>query len=212
MKADVKPHAGELVDLLVDAEQAEELKNTSGDFPSITLSQRQLCDLELLLNGAFSPLTGFMTRAEYDPVVDAMSLPDGTLWPIPIVLDVPQGFADKLSVGDRIALRDNEGFMPAVLDVEDIWQPDRDAEAHAVYGTGDPSHPGVRYLRDSVQPVYVGGRVHGVQAPSHHDFENLWDTPAEMRALFQKLGWRRVVAFQTSKPMHRLQREITLRA
>jgi sulfate adenylyltransferase len=127
------------------------------------------------------------------------------------VLDVTEQFADKLSAGDRVALRDNEGFMPAVLTVEDLWRPDRGREAESIYGTTDPSHPGVRYLLNSVNPVYVSGRVEGVQAPLHHDFESLWDSPAEMRAMFEKLGWRRVVAFQTSKPMHRLQREITLK-
>ena len=211
MMHEVQPHGGNLVNLLVDDDAAEALKNESGGFPSITLSQRQLCDLELLLNGAFSPLAGFMTRAEYESVVESMRLPDGSLWPIPIVLDVPEAFAEKLKAGDRVALRDNEGFMPAVLEVEDIWTPDRQREAEQVYDTSDDAHPGVRYLLDAVKPVYIGGRVHGVQAPMHHDFENLWDAPDEMRRLFRKLGWRRVVAFQTSKPMHRLQREITLR-
>lgn len=211
MTFEVTPHGGELRNLIVDADAAEALKNTSGDYPSITLTQRQMCDLELLLTGAFSPLEGFMTQAQYDPVVEDMSLPDGTLWPIPIVLDVDAAVAEKLSPGDRVALRDNEGFMPAVLEVADVWQPDQDREADKVYGTGDTAHPGVRFLRENVKPFYVGGKVTGVQGPMHHDFENLWDTPAEMRALFSKLGWRRVVAFQTSKPMHRLQREITMR-
>lgn len=207
----VKPHGGgELVDLLVDAERAEALKDASGGFASLTLTQRQQCDLELLMNGAFTPLTGFMGQADYDSVVDSLTLADGTLWPIPIVLDVGEEFAAKLSVGDQVALRDGEGFMPAVLTVSDIWRPDLAREAERVYGTSDPNHPGVRYLQNAVKPVYIGGRVDGVQAALHHDFENLWDTPSEMRALFHKLGWRRVVAFQTSKPMHRLQRDITL--
>ncbi|MCB1773264.1 MAG: bifunctional sulfate adenylyltransferase/adenylylsulfate kinase [Gammaproteobacteria bacterium] len=209
----VKPHGSdELVDLLVDSAQAEALKDASGGFASLTLTQRQQCDLELLMNGAFTPLTGFMGQADYDSVVDSLELADGTLWPIPIVLDVSEEFAGKLSVGDRVALRDGEGFMPAVLTVGDIWRPDRTREAERVYGTADPGHPGVRYLLNTVKPVCIGGRVDGVQAPLHHDFESLWDSPAEMRALFHKLGWRRVVAFQTSKPMHRLQREIVLQA
>ena len=208
----VKPHGSEqLVDLLADPDLAEKLKQTSGGYPSLTLSQRQLCDLELLMNGAFTPLTGFMGQAAYEAVLDTLSLADGTLWPVPIVLDVAEQLAEKLSVGDRLALRDGEGFMPAVLTVEDIWQPDRWREAEKLYGTTDESHPGVRYLMHLVNPVYIGGRIEGVQAPVHHDFENLWDTPREMRALFSKSGWRRVVAFQTSKPIHRLQREIALR-
>lgn len=213
MSFNVQPHGGDqLVDLMVGPDEAEELKHVSGTFPSITLSQRQLCDLELLMNGAFTPLTGFMGRESYESVLDSLSLPDGTMWPLPIVLDVKEQVAEKLSLGDRVALRDGEGFMPAVLTVEEIWRPDRQREAEQVYGTGDLSHPGVRYLMNAVNTVYVGGRVEGVQAPVHHDFENLWDSPEEMRSLFGKSGWRRVVAFQTSKPIHRLQREITLKA
>ena len=208
----VVPHGGTLVDLLVDADRAERLKTESRDFPSLTLSQRQLCDLELLMNGAFSPLTGFMGQADYESVVDDLRLADGTLWPIPIVLDVPEKFAEKLEKGRKIALRDGEGFMPAVLTVEDIWRPNKTREAEKVYNTTSDQHPGVRYLEECVHPVYVSGRIEGIQAPVHYDFESLWDTPEELRALFKKMGWRRVVAFQTSKPMHRLQRDITLQA
>ncbi len=212
MTTKILPHGSEdLVNLLADPEAAEVLKNESGAYPSVTLSQRQMCDLELLMNGAFTPLTGFMDQAAYNAVVDNLSLPDGTLWPIPIVFDVPEQIAEKLKPGDKVALRDNEGFMPAVLTVSDIWQPDKQHEAQQVYGTSDIEHPGVRYLMNSVNSHYIGGSIEGVQAPVHHDFENLWDTPEEMRAMFAKLGWRRVVGFQTSKPMHRLQREITLR-
>ena len=153
MTSKVPPHGSDqLVDLLVESDYSEELKQISGGYPSITLSQRQMCDLELLMSGAFTPLQGFMGQAAYDSVVESLSLPDGTLWPVPIALDVTEAFAEKLSVGDRVALRDNEGFMPAVLTVEDIWRPDRQREAELVYGTGDLSHPGVRYLMNSVKP------------------------------------------------------------
>ncbi len=208
----VPPHGNKLVDLLVDAERAEVLKTESQGFLSLTLSQRQVCDLELLMNGAFSPLTGFMDQADYEAVVDTVRLADGTVWPIPIVLDIAEKFAEKLQKGSKIALRDGEGFMPAVLTVGDIWQPDKSREAEKVYGTTSDRHPGVRYLREMVNPVYVSGSIEGIQLPVHHDFESFWDTPEEMRALFRKKGWRRVVAFQTSKPMHRLQRDITLQA
>ncbi len=208
----VKPHGGQLVSLLVDPPKAEVLKTESLQYLSLTLSQRQVCDLELLMNGAFSPLTGFMGREDYESVVDNLRLADGTLWPVPIVLDVPEHFADKLQKGSKVALRDGEGFMPAVLTVEDIWQPDKIREAEKVYNTTSELHPGVRYLNECVHPVYVSGKIEGTQLPVHYDFENLWDTPEEMRGLFKKMGWRRVVAFQTSKPMHRLHREITLQA
>ena len=208
----IKPHGGQLVDLLVAPERAEALKTESQQYPSLTLSQRQVCDLELLMNGAFSPLKGFMNRTDYDSVVDSMRLADGTVWPVPIVLDVDETFAGKLEAGKKIALRDAEGFMPAVLTVEDIWQPDKTREAEKVYNTTSDTHPGVRYLHEVVRPYYISGRIEGIQLPVHHDFESFWDTPEELRGLFKKKGWRRVVAFQTSKPMHRLQRDITLQA
>lgn len=208
----VSPHGGELVNLLVNPDRAEQLKQASREFPSLTLSQRQVCDLELLLNGGFSPLRGFMGRADYEGVVERLRLADGRLWPIPIVLDVPAKFADKLKPGTTVALRDAEGFMPAVLTVQETWQPDKQREAEAVYGTTSDRHPGVRYLYEQVHDVYISGTLEGIQLPVHYDFESLWDTPEELRALFKKMGWRKVVAFQTSKPMHRLQRDITLQA
>jgi len=208
----VKPHGGRLVNLLVGSDTAEALKTESLQYLSLTLTQRQVCDLELLMNGAFSPLTGFMNRADYESVVDNMHLVDGVVWPVPIVLDVDETFAGKLQKGSKVALRDGEGFMPAVLTVEDIWQPDKGREAEKVYNTNSDVHPGVRYLHEVVKPIYISGRIDGIQSPVHHDFGSFWDTPEELRALFRKNGWRRVVAFQTSKPMHRLQRDITLQA
>ena len=208
----VPPHGGRLINRLVDAESAEHLKDASKDFPSLTLTQRQTCDLELLLSGGFSPLEGFMDKAAYDGVVENMRLPDGTLWPMPVVLDVPAAFAARLQPGLRIALRDAEGFMPAVLKVWDIWQPDKRREAEAVYGTTSDQHPGVRYLYEQVKDTYISGTLEGIQLPVHYEFQTLWDTPEELRALFAKMGWRKVVAFQTSKPMHRLQRDISLQA
>jgi len=208
----VKPHGGQLVNLLVDPDKAEVLKTESQQYLSLTLTQRQVCDLELLMNGAFSPLAGFMNQADYDSVVDNVRLVDGTVWPVPIVLDVDEALASRLEKGSKIALRDGEGFMPAVLTVEDIWQPDKTLEAEKVYNTTSDVHPGVRYLHEVVKPVYISGRIEGIQSPVHHDFESFWDTPEELRALFKKKGWRRVVSFQTSKPMHRLQRDITLQA
>lgn len=208
----VAPHGGKLVNLVVAPEAAEALKAGSQAAASLTLSQRQICDLELLMNGAFSPLTGFMNREDYESVVDNMHLAGGALWPVPVVLDVTEEFAKKLRKGAKVALRDGEGFMPAVLTVQDVWRPDRSREAEKIYGTTSIKHPGVRYLQECVKPVYVGGTVEGIQLPVHHDFESFWDTPQELRALFKKKGWRRVVAFQTSKPMHRLQRDITLQA
>ncbi len=207
------PHGQKLVNLHAsNHHKAEELKKESFNFHSLSLSKRQLCDLELLMNGAFSPLTGFMNQETYKNVLENIHLPDGTLWPIPIVLDVTEEFASKISSGDKIALRDAEGFMPAVMTIDEIWQPDKTQEAEQIYGTTSLHHPGVHYLMEKSNPVYLGGKIEGIQAPAHYDFETLWDAPAEMRSLFKKLGWRRVVAFQTSKPIHRLQRDVALQA
>jgi sulfate adenylyltransferase len=206
----VPPHGGRLIDLVTDGERAEALRVDSIDLPSITLGQRQICDLELLMNGAFSPLTGFLSRADYDAVVTRARLADGTLWPVPVTLDIARPSAERIAPGDRVALRDGEGFMLAVLHVEDVWEPDRKAEAEGVFGTTSTEHPGVQRLLEESGEVYVGGRIEGVQLPAHFDFEALWHTPAELRQQFGRSGWRNVIAFQTSRPMHRLQRDIVL--
>jgi sulfate adenylyltransferase len=173
---------------------------------------RQLCDLELLLNGAFSPLDGFQGEADYRGVVENMRLPSGVIWPMPITLDVTEAFASSLKEGDRVALRDPEGVLIATLEVSDIYRPDKETEAKAVFGSTDEAHPGVSYLLHRTNPVYLGGRLTGFETPTHYDFKHLRDTPREIRDRFQKLGWRRVVAFQTRNPMHRAHLELTFRA
>ena len=208
----IAPHGGTLVDLIVDSERAEELKKASRDWPSLDLSERHVADLELLLNGGFSPLTGFMTRADYEAVCRDMRLADGTLWPMPICLDVDEETAAGLSPGTTLALRDDEGVMIAALHVEEVWQPDREAEARDVFGTTNPEHPGADFLLNRTHPYYVGGRVEGLQLPTHYDFRTLRMTPAEVRARFQRREWRRIVAFQTRNPMHRAHLELTVRA
>src|SRR5262249_23591289 len=143
----ITPHGGELVDLILDPANAAELKARSKKFPSWDLTSRQIRDLELLLSGGFSPLRGFMNRDEYDPACNEMRLSNGLVWPIPITLDVPEAFAKSLKPGStKVALRDSEGVMLAVLYVEDVWQPDRKAEAQAVFATNSTLHPGVDYL------------------------------------------------------------------
>ncbi len=208
----IPPHGGELIDLIAQPQRINELKAQSREFPSWDLTARQLCDLELLLNGGFSPLRGFMTKADYEGVCKNMKLANGVLWPMPITLDVTEAFAQTLKTGSKVALRDPEGVMLAVLNVEEIWQPDREAEAKSVFGTTSKVHPGVDYLLSKANPWYVGGRLEGTQLPSHYDFKDLRLTPAEQRAEFARLGWRKVVAFQTRNPMHRAHVELTFRA
>jgi sulfate adenylyltransferase len=153
-----------------------------------------------------------MSRREYEEVCQRMRLMNGLLWPIPITLDVTEEFAKKLQPGQPIALRDAEGVMLAALHVEDVWQPDRAQEANFVFGTTSSLHPGANYVLNQANTWYVGGKVDGVQMPSHYDFKMLRLTPAELRTEFARLGWRRVVAFQTRNPMHRAHQELTFRA
>jgi len=207
----IEPHGGVLVDL-IDHERADDLKEASRDWPSWDLTDRQVNDLELLLNGGFSPLRGFMGRADYETVLDGMRLADGTLWSMPITLDVTEAFADGLDPDGTIALRDPEGVMLAALTVSDVWSPDLQREAQEVFGTTNTEHPGVDYLFHQANSVYVGGMLQGVQLPVHYDFRSLRRTPAELRARFVEMGWRKVVAFQTRNPMHRAHVELTWRA
>ncbi|MGH9244707.1 MAG: bifunctional sulfate adenylyltransferase/adenylylsulfate kinase [Acidimicrobiales bacterium] len=208
----IQPHGGELVYLVVDDDRASRLRAASVAWPSWDLTTRQLCDLELLATGAFSPLRGFLGRADYDAVCERMRLADGTLWPVPVTLDVTDETAAAVGDGARLALRDPEGVMLAALHVEETWRPDPRAEAERVYGTTDPSHPGVAHLVEATHPVYVAGELEVLQPPVHYDFRSLRHTPAELRAGFARLGWRRVVAFQTRNPMHRAHLELTRRA
>ena len=206
------PHGGELKNRYLGGAELDEARRRARDARSWDLTPRQLCDLELLLNGAFSPLEGFMGATEYEGVLRDMRLPSGVLWPIPVTLDVSEAFADGLEPGETIALRDAEGLLAANLEVGEIWRPEKTEEARAVYGTTDDTHPGVSHLLHRTHPVYVGGRVSGVEPILHYDHRALRDTPAELRERFRKLGWRRVVAFQTRNPLHRAHVELTMRA
>jgi len=209
----IAPHGGELINLTTTPERSAELKAQSREWPSWDLTPRQICDLELLLSGGFSPLRGFMNKADYEGVCHNMRLASGVIWPMPITLDVKEEFAKSLKPGtSKIALRDAEGVMLAVLHVEDVWQPDLKAEAEAVFGSTSALHPGADYLLKKSNPWYVGGSLEGTATPSHYDFRSLRLTPAELRSEFARLGWRRVVAFQTRNPMHRAHVELTFRA
>ena len=199
-------------ELYVSHDSAQKLKVEAGNLPSLDLTPRQICDLELLMNGGFHPLKGFLTEADYDGVVADMRTADGTLWPIPVTLDVSEKFAEGIAPGQDIALRDQEGVILAILSVTDKWVPNKALEAEKVFGADDLAHPAVNYLHNVAGPVYLGGPITGLQQPVHYDFKGRRDTPNELRAFFRKMGWRKIVAFQTRNPLHRAHQELTFRA
>ncbi|MEF3168241.1 MAG: bifunctional sulfate adenylyltransferase/adenylylsulfate kinase [Deltaproteobacteria bacterium] len=196
------PHGGVLCDLLASPDEALKLREKSVAYPSIDLDARQVSDLELLVSGGFSPLKGYMGRADYENVLEEMRLADGTLWPLPVVLAVSEKTAERLAPGTRAALRDPEGFMLAVLDVEEIWRPDRKLEARKLYSTDELTHPGVARILEDEGPVLVSGPVTGLSLPMHFDYRTLRLTPAELRAFFQRAGWSQVLAISTRKILH----------
>ncbi|KAL2149992.1 hypothetical protein VTH82DRAFT_7668 [Thermothelomyces myriococcoides] len=209
------PHGGVLKDLVArDQPRHAELSAEAETLPALVLTERQLCDLELLLNGGFSPLEGFLNEKDYNGVVKENRLANGILFSMPITLDVSQETIDELSIkpGAKITLRDfRDDSNLAILTVEDVYKPDKALEAKEVFG-GDEEHPAIRYLFNTAKEFYVGGKLEAVNRPQHYDFVELRYTPAELRAHFDKLGWTRVVAFQTRNPMHRAHRELTVRA
>jgi len=212
MSPTIQPHGGTLIDLFVAETALAETRRRASALPGWDLTPRQVCDLDLLMCGAFSPLTGFMDERDHASVRDDMRLADGTLWPMPITLDVPAELAAKAVAAGGLALRDAEGVTLAILEAPTSYEPDRGLEAERVFGTRDEKHPGVRHLLKVANPVYLGGRIIGIEPPRHYDFRHLRETPAEVRTRIAKLGWQRVVAFQTRNPMHRAHLELTFRA
>jgi sulfate adenylyltransferase len=210
-RAAVRPHGGTLIDLLVRGDRADELRNLALDWPNWVLTRRQLCDLELLASGGFSPLRGFLGEADYTSVCKTMRLADGTLWPVPVTLDVDEALAATLEPGHQLALRDPEGVLRAAIEVSEVYRPDRYAEARAVFGTDEPTHVGVAALL-AAHPYSVAGRLEVVAPSEHYDNRELRHTPAQLRAEFARRGWDRVVAFNTRNPMHRAHLELTRRA
>lgn len=206
------PNTTPIPELFVSYDSAAKLKLEAAELPSWDLTARQVCDLELLMNGGVNPLKGFLSEADYDGVVENMRTADGALWPIPITLDVSEKFAEGVAPGQDIALRDAEGVILAILSITDKWVPNKSREAEKVFGADDLAHPAVNYLHNVAGPVYLGGPITGIQQPIHYDYRSRRDTPNELRAFFRKMGWRKIVAFQTRNPLHRAHQELTFRA
>ena len=138
---------------------------------SWTLTGRQLCDIEMIMDGSFAPLNGFMSNEDYLSVIKNMRLSNGKLFPIPITLDVSEEFAKKIRIGEKVLLRDKEGFKVAYINVDSIWKPDFKAEAQLVYGTNDPIHPAISYMSNFAGEFYIGGEIEKIALPNHYDFK-----------------------------------------
>ncbi len=201
-----------LPELYASSHLAESFKSKAINLVSWDLTPRQICDLELIMNGGFYPLDGFLRQKDYEEVVENMRLDNGKIWPIPITLDVSKEFADTVKTKQDIALRDQEGVILAILSISDKWMPNKKREAEKVFGSDDAAHPGVHYLKNLAGPIYLGGKITGIQKPVHYDFRGRRNTPNELRSYFQKLGWNKIVAFQTRNPLHRAHQELTFRA
>lgn len=199
--------------LLVHFRRSETLKKEALALASVDLNLRQLCDLELLLNRALYPLDGYLGKEDYDRVLSDMRLTDGTIWPMPICLDLPEKKTEKLTVGDRLALNDQEGFLLAILTITDIFKPDKKKEALAVFDTDNESlHPGVKSLYQETAEVYVGGTLEGISLPVHYDFKEMRLSPGESHRRFSLNGWRHVIGFHTDAFLHCAHKEMILKA
>lgn len=203
---------GALKNLVVNAERAAELKHLATHLPEVVLKDHHLCDFELLASGAFSPLEGYMVRADFEPVLDRMKLHDGTFWPVPVCLDVSEIRCRNLEAGQSVALRDPEGYLLAVLHIEDIWPVDSALEAGLSPGLSESGVTDDLHDTDKTEKCHVGGKLEVISLPLHYDFNLLRLTPREVRAQFEKLGWQRVVGYQINTVMHRPQFELTLKA
>ncbi|WP_087455796.1 sulfate adenylyltransferase [Tumebacillus avium] len=198
----IAPHGGTLINRVLTGEQRAEQQKIAESAKKVALDAFALSDLELIANGAFSPLTGFMGQADYASVVETMRLADGTVWSLPITLPVTQETAETIALGEIVALVGEDGVTYGTLEVTEKFIPDKAREAEMVYRTTDAAHPGVAKL--FARPnVYLAGPVWLIEKKSDHDFQEFRFDPQETRALFAEKGWRSVVGFQTRNPVHR---------
>ena len=205
----IAPYGGELINLLVGEDERQDLLSRSNRLPSVRISERSLCDLELLATGAFSPLDRFMGKEDYERVLTEMRLKNGVLFPISITLPVDEDAMPAWS--EQITLSDSRNNTLAIMQIEDVFHWDSLREARLVLGTTDPKHP---LISEMVRwgKVYVTGELKVLNLPVYHDFISLRMTPSEVRSILEEMGNKNVVAFQTRNPMHRIHEEITKRA
>ena len=208
LQTEIKPHGGVLVNAFAVGDEAEALRERAQDLKQIHLADRRLSDLEMIGTGAFSPLDGFMNRADYENVVVNMRLASGLPWTIPITLAVTSDEAETLKIGTEVALVDKFGNVLAVMDLEEIYKYNVEREARLVYRTTDESHPGVRNLYRRGD-VHLGGKIKILRKRADENFPEYRLTPTQTRAAFAERGWRTIVGFQTRNPIHRAHEYIT---
>lgn len=201
-----------MTDLFAKEKERQDLLDQSIDFPSWTLTPRQMNDLEMLIIGAFAPLDGFMNEQDYVSVLKTMRTTNSILFPIPIYLDVTEIFAESLNNDQYLSLRDPEGLIIAILEIKSIYKAQKKLESRNVYQTDDLKHPAVEYLFKRTNNVYLGGKVIGINKPRHFDFVQYRQSPAEVKEFFKNKKNKKVVAFQTRNPLHRAHFEILKRA
>jgi len=205
----ITPYGEELVNLVADEKEREELLARAPKLSSLKISMRNLCDLELLATGGFSPLTTFMGKADYERVLHEMRLANGTFWPLPITLTADP--AELPDVGEDIVLRNTNNDVIAVMTLNEVYHWDADTEAALAYGSTDPRHPMVSEM-ERWGKVCISGPIRVVNLPKYHDFVELRRTPDQVRAMLEEMGQENVVAFQTRNPLHRIHEELTKRA
>ena len=205
----IKPHGKTLVSFHLSADELSEYSELSNKTASLTLSLKQQCDLEMISNGAFSPLSTFNNQKDYEEILLNNKLSNGLVWPIPIVLDVPDQFLKSLDKNEYISLRNTEGFLLAILKVKEFWAPNKKEEANLVFKSNDLNHPGVDYLFNHTNNNYISGELVPIQENKYFDFTHLRKSPQEVRDFFRLNNWKDVIAFQTRNPMHRAHYELT---
>jgi len=205
----IKPHGKTLVSFHLSADELSEYSELSNNISSLTLSLKQQCDLEMISNGAFSPLSTFNNQKDYEEIILNNKLSNGLVWPIPIVLDVPDQFLKSLDKNEYISLRNTEGFLLAILKVKEFWAPNKKEEANLVFKSNDLNHPGVDYLFNHTNNNYISGELVPIHENKYFDFTHLRKSPQEVRDFFRLNNWKDVIAFQTRNPMHRAHYELT---
>jgi sulfate adenylyltransferase len=205
----IEPHGGKLINLLIPQDELESFAAHASTLPSIQISERAVCDLELLAVGAFSPLDRFMGREDYRRVLDEMRLASGDLFSVPVVLPVQKG--DPIQLDQEIALRNAKNELLAVMTIEEIYPWDLQEVSEKVFRTQELRHPLVAEMHRWGE-VNISGQLRVLQLPSHYDFKELRLTPPQTRERLESLGFQNVVAFQTRNPIHRVHEELTKRA